>query len=89
MMIKQGPGNCLEGYVRGWDNLGITSIEACNTLCLVEVDCMFVSFLKGKTCSRYNAVKCTLTTKPAIAAQHITFAKVAKSKYFVAIEFMA
>merc|ERR1712228_293958 len=48
-----GAGICDRGYYGGHDGVAKNSLENCKTWCLQHKECQCVSFLKGKTCSRF------------------------------------
>eukprot|EP00927_Polykrikos_kofoidii_P008927 TRINITY_DN13722_c0_g1_i1.p1 TRINITY_DN13722_c0_g1~~TRINITY_DN13722_c0_g1_i1.p1 ORF type:complete len:1467 (-),score=200.84 TRINITY_DN13722_c0_g1_i1:78-4355(-) len=49
-----GKGRCRNGYYTGWKREEASSLAKCANICKSEAQCLFFSFLKGKTCSRYG-----------------------------------
>ena len=74
-----GQGYCDAGYYAGWDDKGLDSQDACNTVCLEESQCTFAAWAAGLTCSRYSGSSCILNDDTA----HVTFRKFGESNYVV------
>ena len=73
LMEDFGRGYCKKALLRSKDENGIDSQEACNLVCLAEPDCMFSSFRKGVSCSRYGNAGCKLHT---VATNYATYKKI-------------
>ena len=71
-MYYFGIGYCDAGYYAGWDDKGNDSQEACNNICLSELQCTYAAWYPSETCSRYKGTTCNSVTNDQT---HITFAK--------------
>ena len=81
MVLYREAGMCTNGYYAGAD--GLTDLQSCFEQCLAEIQCLYVSFLAGKTCSRFKNHDCeiSLLDDTSDAKLHITYQKVKKGAF--------
>ena len=87
MVLYREAGICMNGYYAGED--GLTDLQSCFEQCLGEVECLYVSFLAGKTCSRFKDHNCdiSLLDDNYNAKRHITYQKVKKGAFMSPFEY--
>ena len=81
MVLYREAGMCTNGYYAGED--GLTDLQSCFEQCLGEIECMYVSVLAGKTCSRFKNQDCkiSLLDDTRDAMLYITYQKVSKGAF--------
>ena len=79
MVLYKGSGICSNGYYAGFD--GFNDLQSCLNQCLAEPKCLYVSFAKGSSCSRFKNQNCETSVSHYIhpkAKDFITYLKIKK-----------
>ena len=77
MVLYQEVGTCTSGYYAGAD--GLTDLQSCFDQCLAELECLYVSFLAGKSCARFKSPNCDISLSHSTSDKRsVTYQKVEK-----------
>ena len=79
MVLYQDAGICTKGYYAGAD--GLTDLQSCFDQCMGELECLYVSFLAGKSCTRFKSHNCEISLSHTSAKHSVTYQKVKKGMY--------
>ena len=83
MVLYRDAGICTSGYYAGSD--GLTDPQSCFEQCIAEAQCLYVSFMAGKTCSRFKNYNCKIRVSVANSNDklYITYKKVKKGGFTI------
>ena len=83
MVLYRDAGICTNGKYAEED--GLTDLKSCFEQCLAEVECLYVSFMAKKTCTRFKSHNCEISLEKSDAKLHITYQKVKKGVFITPI----
>ena len=86
MALYRDAGICTNGKYAEED--GLNDLQSCFEQCLAEVECLYVSFMATKTCTRFRSHNCEISLRyKSDAKLHITYQKVQKGAFITPIKF--